>query len=444
MNICLFCFPFLCMFSLALIFCACVIMMAKYDGTDWDKKIWIGSKILTLKKLLDKNNNYTYPILSIGREGNIISYNKNYESLLKDSNKDCEKNNYKKCGILDTLGNIMCIPKEDTCPINSIIVDLKSKENEYVNNGYKVGSIKDLSNDYYVYYTNDKTDNNIVAKIKISETIPKYISSENLIFDEDSFDDYTTQQSDDDNDGYDYDDDDDYDDYHSFKVINRTKRKRRNSKNKILRKLLNYYGDSYTDSYIKERFNDEINIDKTYKLISNNLYVGNYLGFHDYNNMKNFSTFDLYDTYFTVFPNKATNVFCYICSILYAIAIIFYICLVCSIKELEERVYPMYLAIIPYFLFFIGFFSYTLYEFFNIYKNKRPFELSNIKADPFIEDLLKEIQGRHCEEIYLIIVIILLPSSLGIFIIGFIVYCRCKQMTSSIIEKNTQKTELLG
>ena len=159
--------------------------------------------------------------------------------------------------------------------------------------------------------------------------------------------------------------------------------------------------------------------------------------------MKNFSTFDLYDTYFTVFPNKAANVFCYICSILYAIAIIFYICLVCSIKELEERVYPMYLAIIPYFLFFIGFFSYTLYEFFNIYKNKRPFELSNIKADPFLEDLLKEIQGRHCEEIYLIIVIILLPSSLGIFIIDFILYCRCKQMTSSIIENNTQRAKFL-
>ena len=223
MNICLFCFPFLCMFSLALIFCACVIMMAKYDGTDWDKKIWIGSKILTLKNLLDENNNRTYPILDISLEGKIITYNKNYESLLKISNKDCEKNNYKKCGILDTLGNIMCIPKEDTCPINSIIVDLKSKENEYVNKGYKAGLFKKLPNDYYVYYTNDKTENNIVVKINVTATIPKYISNYNLVFDYDTFDDYYDPPSDDDDDWYERHNPYDHD-YHSLNIKNKTRK----------------------------------------------------------------------------------------------------------------------------------------------------------------------------------------------------------------------------
>ena len=425
MNIGLICFPILCALCLAAIITVCVIMIIKHDGTDWDKKIWIGSKILTLKKLLDKNNNYTYPILSIGREGNIISYNKNYESLLKDSNKDCEKNNYKKCGILDTLGNIMCIPKNDTCPINSLIVDLQSKEDEYINNGYQVAFIKNFSNDSYIYYTNNETDNNIVVKIKVTETIPKYISSENLIFDQDSFDnDYSPSSDDDGNDyehDYDWDHDDDYDDYHSFSVKNRPKRKKI-----ILRKLDYIFGNNYTDSYIRERFNDEINIDKTYKLISNNLYIGNYLGFKDYNNMKNFSDFDLYDTYMRVLPNKIVLIFCYIISALFTIFIIFYIVKAFRFKVVNNKAIPQYKAILTYLVSTLGLFIYILYEYINIYKTKRALDYTKIEADPFLKDLLLEIQGRHCSESIIIVVLILFSFSIGAFILNRIIFVYCK------------------
>ena len=76
-----------------------------------------------------------HPILSISSDGDLIKYNTNYESLLNHSNKNCE-DNYKRCGILDTYGNIMCIPKEDECPIIEIIVDEETKHNDYLSQGY--------------------------------------------------------------------------------------------------------------------------------------------------------------------------------------------------------------------------------------------------------------------------------------------------------------------
>ena len=50
-----------------------------------------------------------------------------YEYLLNNSHKNCEDINFQQCGILDTYGNIMCIPKEEKCPINKIIIDFLIK-----------------------------------------------------------------------------------------------------------------------------------------------------------------------------------------------------------------------------------------------------------------------------------------------------------------------------
>jgi hypothetical protein len=77
-------------------------MIIKYDGAEWDRKIWMGSKLLTLKEMMKDNNNKMYPILEINNDGTKIVYNQSYESLLKHSGKECEEN-YKSCGILDTL-----------------------------------------------------------------------------------------------------------------------------------------------------------------------------------------------------------------------------------------------------------------------------------------------------------------------------------------------------
>ena len=72
-----------------------------------------------------------------------------------------------------------------------------------------------------------------------------------------------------------------------------------------------------------------------------------------------------------------------------------------------------------------------------------PFDLINIKADPFLEDLLREIKGRHCEENILVIVVILLSSSVGVLIFAFFVFCCFRQMTSTDIQNNTENNKLL-
>ena len=127
-----------------------ILMIYKYVKVDWFDLIWTGSKILTVTKLI-KNNN-TYPILKLNEGGqpymrynknifwrlfkviyiNIINirYEKSYEKLLWDIRRDCSSN-LKKCGILDSFGNIMCISIEDEYPINDIIIDSISNASLY-------------------------------------------------------------------------------------------------------------------------------------------------------------------------------------------------------------------------------------------------------------------------------------------------------------------------
>ena len=276
-------------FSL-LITCLLVIIIIYDRKIDTNHEIWISSKLLTLKNVMNINNFNLYPILSFNSNGTSKVYHQNYASLIQHSGKECE-NDYIKCGILDTYRNIMCIPKNEECPINNMIVDLSLKSNEYLSNGYQFVKLINLSQfvklinlseDYLLYYTNKETDKEIIVKMKFSEEIPKIINEDNFIFDEDK---YKTEIADEDS------------------SVSR------------MRNLDEYYGDSEVTKYIKSRFNERINIDRSFKKIYKNIYVGNYIGFKDYSNMNNFNNTDLYESYFTVFPNDAAYFCCYICLI---------------------------------------------------------------------------------------------------------------------------------
>ena len=61
------------------------------------------------------------------------------------------------------------------------------------------------------------------------------------------------------------------------------------------------YGDSKMTNYIYDRFNDDINIDKSYKNIYDNFYVGNYIGFKDISNLNEYINHDLYESYLLCF-----------------------------------------------------------------------------------------------------------------------------------------------
>ena len=409
--------------SEAIIIACCLFMIIKYNRKGWNRKIWMGSKILTMKNEMKTNNYYLYPLFRINRYGENEEYPQNYEYLLKHSGKECEKN-YKKCGILDTYGNIMCIPNEDECPINDIIIDLSSKNKEYLSKGYKNVHLESLEDDYDLYYTNKEIDKEIVVKMVFSDEIPRYINEDNFIFDYDTYHSSISRGS-----GGDGGSDSDYGggggDYGGGDGgggggdIG--------SGGGGFRNLLDtIYGDSEITSYIEERLDEDINIDKSYKYISDDLYVGNYIGFKDYSHMNDFNDMNLYKSYFNIFPNLASYVFCYF-SIIFLVILI-----ICSIVRFCHKDVPnegfdssavscaKILIILPYSIIFIGYYIYIIYEFIKIYTKRNPENLIKIKTVAFIEDLLDEIYKRNLKKIFIIMIIILFSCSLILFIFAWI------------------------
>ena len=81
-------------------------------------------------------------------------------SVLKD--EECEKG-YKKCGLLDDMGNYLCLPEEEACPINDIkVTDRRSPELEGKNYNFSyIGG-------RYFYYTNT-SNNPVIVKMKVTE-----------------------------------------------------------------------------------------------------------------------------------------------------------------------------------------------------------------------------------------------------------------------------------
>ena len=89
--------------------------------------VWISSKILTVKKIIEnkKNGQIFYDFFN---PPELLFLKYNYESLLRHSHKDKCEENYKQCGILDTYGNKFCFNESLPCPVNHILIVLKSKE----------------------------------------------------------------------------------------------------------------------------------------------------------------------------------------------------------------------------------------------------------------------------------------------------------------------------
>ena len=54
------------------------------------------------------------------------------------------------------------------------------------------------------------------------------------------------------------------------------------------------------------------------------------------------------------------------------------------------------------------------------YQRLKPFDLRDIKADPFIEEFLEDIESRHFSEITVIIIITLYSASMCTFLLAWI------------------------
>ena len=262
----------------------------------------------------------------------------------------------------------MCLTNEESCPINEIIVDTIEKNNEYLRKGYHSVNLSELPENYSLYYTNKSTDKEIVTNLTFSKDNPKYITTNNFIFDTKIYDKYVK-------DGYII-----ASSYYGGGTTS--------SGNygggigngggywRILEEII--YGNEKMSNYIYKKMSESKNIDKYYKNINNsNLYSKNYIGFETYDQMNTFMNIDLHHLYFRLFPNFLTYTFSIIDIIFIIFLIIFSIIRFCYIDRPGDTsdtccvIVSKLIVAIVYLLIWIGNFIYFLYIYFKINKNDK-------------------------------------------------------------------------
>ena len=394
------------------------------------EKIWNCSKILTLKQILEDNKNNTFPIINIISEDYfIINEYYSYSYLLEHSTKDNCEVKFKKCGILDSIGNIMCIPESDPCPINEI----KLNSNESSKNG--------VYYDYFLYYTNKSINNNIVTNITINKERPKYITYNNFIFDVETYRENKRKSSSGNSDGdygydsYDYGYDSGYDSGDSggydsggdFDVGGGFGGWRNLEENE---EEDNYYGDQKINDYILKKLEEKSNIDIYYKNISDNLYIRNYIGFGNLEQMNKFMNFDFRENYKMIFPNLAAIVFGYISSIPFIILIVFAIKRLCYKDKPNQTsnsgavCCTQSMVIFLYIIFFLGFFIYFICTYIKINKYDIDCQfLKTIETELFINDFIEYFCSiSKFRNILILVEICLFSLSFILFVLGWIVH----------------------
>ena len=90
----------------------------------------------------------------------------NNDSIIKN-NEDCN-DKFKNCGVIDTLGQKLCLPEEIDCPLNDLLLVNTSddeKINDYIKKGYKR---KDALNEKTFLYSSEQKDKPIIGRIVLN------------------------------------------------------------------------------------------------------------------------------------------------------------------------------------------------------------------------------------------------------------------------------------
>lgn len=101
-----------------------------------------------------------------------------FDLLLVEKNEQCPLYT-KRCGIIDSIGNILCVSTVTECPINKIIFNNGNKSEKMEN----ATALISFSTNKTAQYSNMFTDNYVLGDIKVDENIPcLFPSNENLIY----------------------------------------------------------------------------------------------------------------------------------------------------------------------------------------------------------------------------------------------------------------------
>ena len=411
----LFLFCYLC---ILVIFISFII---KYYGFFSDYEyIWFCSKILTVKNLVNNNNNQYQVFYGYNNEGKRITTpnHKTYLNYLKLIEDNGCKKNYKICGILDTYGNKFCYHQNSDCPINDIIIDSPYEASKY--NGYDSYNYGNTGDK--LYYKIGNVNSNIIVYWYINfNSFPKYIDGSNFILDKDAFYEIFGKNDDEDDDDK-YNDDDDDDDNDNDK----DKDKMAKALTNLVQSSINAHKFQQLNNYINKKIKEEENIDTYFKKIYYNEYVKSYIGFRSIDDIEKFNTID-FSLYKNIFPNIIVIIFSFICGFIFLIDIFIFIGRV--INEIKgnsnccekcDCIFS-YSSIIIYLGTFLGFFFYFIFIYKNVFNNESFKIAKSIKADKFIENFLKEFY-EHFEKNSLIICSIIFFALSGIsYILAWII-----------------------
>ena len=262
------------------------------------------SKIATMKNIVKINHNSKI-FDHFDSDGELVGITTKYNRLLELTTIDGCKEGYKKCGVLDTIGNTLCIDNNFGCPINRITVDLLANRGKHNFKGMKEVYNENLIYNYKFYYSNESLGGNNIVSLLFTDEEPKYITSNNFIVDLAAY-----------KDNYNED-------------LNNNNNNRKDNGMEFGENLINIIvSDNYLESILKasftlynliadadndkEKFKDyveeqleteENDIDKYYINVGENAYIKNYIGFKTLDDINKFFNFD-YNIYKYNYPTK--------------------------------------------------------------------------------------------------------------------------------------------
>ena len=328
--------------------------------------------------------------------------NNNNKSDTNSLNNICEVG-YKPCGILDTMNNILCLPKKYNCPLNDMIIS-KNNDLSLINDGYDEIN---LNNSFSIYLnTNENIERPIIITNFISLDKPWNHEYQHIIAYKDNKKDNKREKI-------------PFDKYDRFM--------RRVSFDKFpfisLSDILNW---EKNNKYLKSMIN-KVKPSETYYL-----YNKNYIGFKNYEELEQFKKIFKEDNYKdnplfkfskTLIPGLATIVINIIIMILLFILLLISFC-----ADREDS----YLPYLPFFIYLCISFLYFLIFIIIYYIDKKKFKIETFTFDEQIERVLNSFYERNSQPYFSIAIILmyfsLLPHAILIiicvvFVIGYIFKC---------------------
>ena len=262
------------------------------------------SKIATMKNIVKINHNSKI-FDHFNSDGELEGITTKYNKLLNLITNDGCKEGYKKCGILDTLGNALCIDNNFGCPINKLTVDLLANKSQHLNQGLKDIYNENLIYNYKFYYSNESLDGNSIVSLLFADEKPRYITSSNFVVDLAAYKDnynknLNNQNNDKDDKGINFGENlisIFVSDIYVEKLIMASFN------------LISFIKDSDNDKekfkkYVEKKLETEENkIDKYYLNVGENAYIKNYIGFKSLKDINRFMNFD-YNIYKDNYPTK--------------------------------------------------------------------------------------------------------------------------------------------